>query len=220
MHPNKLKLNVKKINQWIAPEHAFVHLIGHHPDAIWLDSSRLIEGFSRFSFMGNGAGPLSYKVSYHVTTNQTTVKNHTSIKHYPQTIFDFLTENLTNLLPHDPSLPFAFIGGFVGYFGYELNQLTTTMTARHASEHPDAQFLFLDRVLVFDHLLHETYLVALSNLATQHETMSWFEKTEKQLNHCITQPLPSLKQPSVSMPYTLSQNQETYQTNINQIHQY
>lgn len=50
--------------------------------------------------------------------------------------------------------------------------------------------------------------------------MSWFKKMEQQLNHCITQPLPSLKQPSVSVPYTLSQNQATYLANIDQIHEY
>ncbi|RAT18247.1 hypothetical protein AU490_00330 [Lonsdalea populi] len=77
-------------------------------------------------------------------------------------IFDYLERNrsvhgLDVKHPH-PDIP--FLGGHVGYFGYELKSLTCNMPSP-LSPYPDAAFLFCTRFLAFDHVEKHLYVVAL-----------------------------------------------------------
>lgn len=60
-------------------------------------------------------------------------------------------------------VPFDFTAGFVGYFGYEMKFETLPLTSNiPKSANPDASFLFLDRVIVFDHIQDCFWLVELT----------------------------------------------------------
>jgi para-aminobenzoate synthetase component 1 len=82
-------------------------------------------------------------------------------------------EVLRSLLPHRPSLQqepvdpcsssLPFLGGAVGYLGYELAEFVepVTSSARNDLGLPDLCLLFVDRLLAFDHLEQRTFAVGL-----------------------------------------------------------
>ena len=74
------------------------------------------------------------------------------------TLFDFLKQDLAARRA-DAELPFDFVGGWIGYTGYEA-RADLGHSVAHASPYPDALYLDVDRFLAFDHLTREVYLVA------------------------------------------------------------
>ncbi|MFR9731779.1 aminodeoxychorismate synthase component I [Saccharopolyspora sp. MS10] len=128
-------------------EAAFALLFAGSPEAFWLDSARLVPGTARFSFLGDGSGPLAETIRHRVGERPS--------------IFDRLGAELARRRVRAPELPFDFVGGFVGYFGYEL-KAECGGDARHRAETPDAWWLFADRFLAVDHELGRAHLVALS----------------------------------------------------------
>ena len=85
------------------------------------------------------------------------------------------------------TLPFDFVGGFVGYFGYEMKE--ETMPPRKPDEArghhfripsagstPDAAFIYADRLVVFDHLDKSIYLTCLARRTggvTEKDAREW-----------------------------------------------
>jgi para-aminobenzoate synthetase len=65
-------------------------------------------------------------------------------------VFDYLKRELARRRVDDPSLPFDFTGGYVGYFGYEMKAECGAVN-RHRAAMPDASWLFADRLVVVDH---------------------------------------------------------------------
>ncbi|KAI8926130.1 ADC synthase [Entophlyctis helioformis] len=49
---------------------AFEHLYGKRDDTFWLDSAKVEAGLSRYSYMGDASGPLSFNVKYLLTTRK------------------------------------------------------------------------------------------------------------------------------------------------------
>ncbi|HEU4598412.1 MAG TPA: aminodeoxychorismate synthase component I [Solirubrobacterales bacterium] len=140
------KLAVRTLDAVPDVEAAFVALYGDSDYAFWLDSSRPGER-ARFSFMGDAGGPLAEVIE------------HEAGKGVP--LFDRLRQRLDELRPTElPDLPFEFDCGLVGYIGYEMKG-ECGFPQVHRSEHPDAAFLFCDRLVVFDHAEGRTYLLTL-----------------------------------------------------------
>ncbi|KAJ3128481.1 tunicamycin resistance protein [Nowakowskiella sp. JEL0407] len=80
-----------------------------------------------------------------------------------------VTLNRSNLASH---IPFDFLCGMVGYFGYEMKAESMGVENRSfqhlsANETPDSAFLFSDRVVVFDHLEKKTYVVILEKIPSE-----------------------------------------------------
>ena len=95
--------------------------------------------------------------------------------------------------PTAPSCRSHLNGGFVGYLGYECKADCGAADA-HAAELPDAFLLLADRLLVIDHALERTHLLALSDgdagrarLAAQ----TWLDATAARLDD-----LPALAEPA------------------------
>jgi para-aminobenzoate synthetase len=133
--------------------------------------------------MGSAQGPLGYRVEYDTKTRTTTIIKGQECVSLPISIFDYLQQHLQQIsITAMPHLPFEFQGGFIGYFGYELNQETAPIVNAKSSPHPDAHFLFLDRFIVFDHQEHTCYLAALSSKLFDPAVAAWFAETE---NHLI-----------------------------------
>ena len=68
-----LALRVRRLDALHDAERAFAHLYGDSQNAFWLDSSRDGER-GRFSFIGDGSGPLGAVVSYDVATGEVRVE--------------------------------------------------------------------------------------------------------------------------------------------------
>jgi para-aminobenzoate synthetase len=166
-HGSLTELQVRKLDSLADPEAAFGTLFGESENAFWLDSSRVGER-GRFSFMGDASGPLAEVVTYDVGSEPS--------------ILDYLARRTEELRPTAlPDLPFEFDCGFVGYLGYEM-KVECGYSQAHASELPDAAFVFSDRVIAFDHEAGCTYLLALLICLVEGEEVGAADGTEDWLD--------------------------------------
>jgi para-aminobenzoate synthetase len=159
-------LKVRKLDAYPDAEVAFVSLFASSDYALWLDSSRSDER-GRFSFMGDASGPLAEVISHRVGEGEP--------------LFTRLQQRLEKLRPVElPDLPFDFDCGFVGYLGYEM-KAECGYDSPHQSPHPDAAFIFSDRLVVFDHEQEQTYLLCLHRLGEEEAAEAWFDTTAARL---------------------------------------
>ncbi|HET8815116.1 MAG TPA: gamma-glutamyl-gamma-aminobutyrate hydrolase family protein, partial [Solirubrobacterales bacterium] len=178
--PAGTRLAVRNLDLLPDPERVFVDLYGESENAFWLDSSRPGER-GRFSFMGDASGPLA-EVVFHEACSE-------------KGLFDRLERRRAELRPAEPShLPFEFDCGFVGYLGYEM-KAECGHPASHESDHPDAAFLFADRVIAFDHKAGCTYLLALHKASEEgeevgaEETEDWLSDTTARVEALAMAPM-------------------------------
>ncbi|HUQ58825.1 aminodeoxychorismate synthase component I [Lentzea sp.] len=157
-------------------ESVFLELFDESPHCFWLDSSRVEEGLSRFSFLGDTSGPLSEVVTYRSGSGVVEVRDADGVRDVPGSVFDFLERRLRERRVPGTTLPFDLTGGYVGYFGYEL-KAECGATARHSAETPDAAWMFADRIVAVDHQEGLTYLVAVHDEATRRDAQEWVDRT-------------------------------------------
>lgn len=157
------RLHVRAVPGAVDTEAVFGQLFAGQRAAFWLDSARVEAGLARFSFLGDGTGPLAELVTYRVGTGCVQVRTGTDpVRIRPGTIFDYLKAELGRRVIEGPELPFDFTGGYVGYFGYEL-KADCGSPNRHRSPTADSVWLFPDRMVAVDHDQGMTYLLALSD---------------------------------------------------------
>ncbi|MFE7568910.1 aminodeoxychorismate synthase component I [Streptomyces sp. NPDC057539] len=157
-------------------EAIFLKLFDNIPYCFWLDSSRVEEGLSRFSFLGDTSGPLSEVLTYRTGDGTVEVRDANGVRRVTGGVFDVLDQRLRERRVPDSDLPFDLTGGYVGYFGYEL-KAECGATAGHTAETPDAVWMFADRVIAVDHQEGLTYLVAVHDEKTRRDAQEWVERT-------------------------------------------
>ncbi|MGN6665207.1 MAG: aminodeoxychorismate synthase component I [Solirubrobacterales bacterium] len=187
-HPVETEVRLRRLDLLPDPEAAFVALYGESENAFWLDSSRSGE-HARFSFMGDASGPLAEVVTCDVGSDAS--------------IFADLERRIDRLRHSEsPDLPFDFDCGFVGYLGYELKAECGHSHA-HRSDHPDAAFIFCDRLIAFDHEAGHTYLLTLLTKQGEEggeigvagdEAEEWLSGTEARLASLLAPPVPGSPQ--------------------------
>ncbi|TCO62742.1 aminodeoxychorismate synthase component I [Actinocrispum wychmicini] len=171
-----LQVHVRQLPALPDPEAVHRELFAGSAHSFWLDSSSVVDGLSRFSFLGDGTGPLAEYVTYSVADRTVSVSRGDRTERVRQRFFDFLDERLRErTVPVPDGLPFDFNLGYVGYLGYELKAETTGDDV-HRSETPDAALLFADRMVVLDHVERVTYLLSLSDSDTEPAT-AWLADT-------------------------------------------
>ncbi len=151
-------LLVKRLDFLPDPERVFVHVYGSSPNAFWLDGAADGAG-SRFSFMGDGSGPLAAVVTYELAERRVRVEGSGGVELRDESIFEYLKREQAALPEADQNLPFGFQGGLVGYLGYELKAECDGVAAYRAKT-PDAALIRTGRFIAFDHQKLHTYLVA------------------------------------------------------------
>ncbi len=177
----RLRVHGVRLRGAIDAESVFMGLHAASRYAFWLDSSQVVDGYSRFSFLGDASGPLSEVLSYRLADGAVTV---TATGRPPSwedgSIFDVLERRLADR-PVDggEELPFDLAGGYVGYFGYEL-KADCGAANRHQAQTPDAVWMLADRLVVIDHAEGATYLVALSTADAESvlQAGTWLAQTE------------------------------------------
>ena len=159
-------LLVHQLDEMPDPEGVFLSLYASDLHAWWLDSSRVDDQNSRFSFMGGSEGPHAMRVYYDVASKEVTVVHEQETETHNESIFDFLERSIRRYAPRaTPQLPFSFNSGFVGYFGYEL-KADCGGAYVHRSSMPDAAFQLADRMIAFDHHERAAYLLCLVDTKT------------------------------------------------------
>jgi para-aminobenzoate synthetase len=200
----------RKLDAFYNPEQVFYHLYGKEPFAFWLDSSRVEEGLSRFSFIGAGNQVLQYDVR----AKKLLVAQDGEMKELDESIFDYLDRELSRMQVSSPELPFDLNGGFVGYLGYEL-KAECGAGLKYDATMPDAAFIFAERLIAFDHLEGRTYLVQLGNDA------NWLNTTEKALDELpALPPVDALLPEKLPIEFRVHRPYEGYIEDIRQCKQY
>lgn len=192
------QLPVNQPSTWTmhVQQHAFTHeaivyfqaLYAQSDYAVWLDSSSQ-EGGARFSYMADVSGAYSYHLSYDCANQRITVATASEQRQFHSSLFDYLKKQLRATHVTMPNLPFAFKGGFIGYLAYGLAAETLVQEVQ-AGNQPDAEFLFVDRFLVFDHQEQQLYCVCLDQADLSCDNKAWFAACQSLAT-------------SESMPFTL-----------------
>jgi para-aminobenzoate synthetase len=131
-----IAVHVRHMPTTVGPEAVFDQLFRHAEHAFWLDSN----GIDRFSIMGSA------------TRCVTSADIEGSF-------FDWLDDELA-MVRAIADVPFDFTLGWIGYLGYELKS-ECGGDVTHRSPLPDAAMMFADHAVVFDHVEHTTYAMAL-----------------------------------------------------------
>ena len=179
----RFRLLVRTIHTPVDLESVFERLYARSPHAFWLDSVRAEPGMARFSFAGDGSGPLAEIVRYDVTSGTVEVERPGQpVQRVRTGIFDHLADRLARRRIDAPDLPFDFACGYVGYFGYEL-KADRGSPNRHRAATPDAYWLFADRLIVVDHQERTTHLLCLaeSSPAGRRDATGWLDATNAAL---------------------------------------
>ncbi|WP_177154270.1 aminodeoxychorismate synthase component I [Actinosynnema pretiosum] len=158
---------------------AFTALFAESAHSFWLDSSLVEEGLSRFSFLGAPQGPDGEVLVYDVDEGLRVHAGESS-RDEPGTVFDALRERLRVPVLDRPELPFDLVGGYVGFFGYELKSDLGAPT-RHRATTPDAAWMACTRLVVVDHERRRTHLLALSRSDDDGEQLAWLADAERRI---------------------------------------
>ncbi|MFC7440733.1 aminodeoxychorismate synthase component I [Laceyella putida] len=152
-----MKWLIEEIPFPIDLEQVFAELYQEEPYAFWLDSSRLITGLSRYSMMG-GQPQLILRSKH----GQTEWMDGGGVrKRMEESPFAMLRRALDSTRCHmgiEPPLP--FVGGWVGYVGYECNRYLEQVPVHQLdpTQAPDMIWMYVDQVLIYDHLEEKAYV--------------------------------------------------------------
>lgn len=207
-------VHVRKLSHLYEPADVFYSLYREETYAFWLDSSRREEGMSRFSFIGAHHGPNSEILRYDVNTKTLEIEKSGQVESRHESIFNYMQARLAGL-QIETDVPFDFNTGFAGYFGYELKAESGGDLA-HKAATPDAYFILADRLLAFDHMTEETYLLELTKKS---EMPSWLDVIEAQLNDIEKSSVEHEAPGLTELEYKLSRNHSEYVDDIKHIQQ-
>jgi len=178
--PAQYELHARRLHASADPESVLERLFGASRHRFWLDSSLVVPGLSRFSFLGDADGPLGEVVSYDVQRREVTVLGRGGTSVHRVTLFDYLQDELRRRHVPGGDLPFDFNLGYVGYLGYELKR-DCGAGAPHRSDVPDATLLFADRAVAFDHEEGSVWLLALSTPGTRAAALDWLRRAADEI---------------------------------------
>jgi len=210
-----LRLAVERIDAEINAELAFIELFGDSESAFWLDSSGGDGARARFSFIGDASGPLASAISYDVELGEVRVERRDDVELRSESIFDYLGRELRRLRQVGGDLPFDFDCGFVGYFGYEL-KAECGGGAAHRSPHPDAAFVFADRLLAFDHVEGCVYALCLVQSGGGEQAENWIEATRGRLASLLKVEVPARGNGVDAPRFELARDRDRYLADIDE----
>jgi para-aminobenzoate synthetase len=189
-------------------EEIFSTLFASSKESFWLDGNAT-EGHS---YMGDSAGPRSYRIRYSQATKCAEYSGARSESVACSSIFDHLEDVLAGNEVMDAPEGFAFVGGLVGYFGYELRAELGSPTGQQSAL-PDAHWIWADRFLAYDHRDKTATLVMLLPAnASDDEAKGWFGQVEDRLGELAK--LPALPERGEAVVPRLRESRDAYEAKI------
>jgi len=146
------------------PVSAFLSVAADEPNAFLLESVEGGEKIGRYTFLG--ARP--YMI-LRARGRQITIERHGKKTQQEGDIFKILDGLLREHTPaHLPGLP-PFTAGAVGFFAHDaVRQLEKLPElAKDDLQMPDCNLMFFDRLLAFDHVRHEIFIIATADVRRQ-----------------------------------------------------
>ncbi|MGP5294999.1 aminodeoxychorismate synthase component I [Corynebacterium casei] len=183
--PEKWKLEHRAITMAIDCEATFARLKAHAQDAFWLDSATADLGADtesgRYSILGTNAGSKAASIRYDISTGMVQVARGDETFSAETDILSYLRELLAeSVATHGlPALP--FLGGYVGFLGFECKALTVG-PGLHSAVTPDAYWVFPQAFVVFDHRQAIAHLCVVYDAiegptAETAQLMEWLEES-------------------------------------------
>ncbi len=193
---DSLRLLSRRIDAEPETAALYASLFAADQHGYWLDGEAVHPPSSRFSIMGGG-GPLSEWVTASATADHVLVEPVTGMPYAAAgDIFDYLKAQLRARAISAPELPLDFALGYVGCLGYEL-KANCGGDAAHPSPLPDAGLLFSDRGVLIDHLLGQTWLLALADETAEPAQRQWLDAAEAETELCrVSEDLATLGTPA------------------------
>lgn len=206
------------------PVSVYMKLVKLNPVSFLLESVEGGEHVGRYSFLGvRPKTVLSFKngVVTHTTDGVTTVKP----LEQGQDPLDVLKLEFDKVQPViAPNLP-RLVGGAVGFMSYDIVRYFERLpeTATDDLDLPDASFMLLDTVVIFDHVKHE--IIILANAHNQGDAgVAYQEAVAKidEISATLRQPLEIIENPPNPLDVTLESNipRETYEENVRKAKEY
>ena len=168
----------------LTPVSAFLSIAAQEPNAFLLESVEGGEKVGRYTFLG--ASP--YMV-LRARGSRITLEQNGKKQHLEGSVFKVLDRLLREHKPaHVAGLP-PFTAGAVGFFSHDaVRQLEKLPNlAQDDLKIPDCALMFFDRLLAFDHVRHEIYIIATADVRHTSPRKAYelalrdIEKIEKQL---------------------------------------
>ncbi|MQY25740.1 chorismate-binding protein [Nocardia aurantia] len=175
------------VDHTVDAEEAFARQHEQADTAFWLDSALTEAGAGRFSYLGDADGPAAEVVRYRVGEGFVRVDTPAGERSVPGTVLDYLAVELVRRRIEFPDVPFDFVGGYVGYLGYEV-KADCGASAAHRSPTPDAVWVFADRLVVVDHHEARTHLIALCEPESAVAQEEWMAVTRSILESTTCPP--------------------------------
>ncbi|MBZ5678552.1 MAG: anthranilate synthase component I [Acidobacteriia bacterium] len=148
----------------LTPVSAFLAIADKEPYAFLLESVERGEQIGRYTFLG-------VRPYMRVRAREGTVEIERGRRReeHPGNIFQVAKELLREHRPANvPGLP-PFTAGAVGYFAYDVVRQLEKIGDRAKDDLslPDAELMFFDRLLAFDHLRHQIHIVAAADVSRE-----------------------------------------------------
>jgi anthranilate synthase component 1 len=146
------------------PVSAFLSIAAEEPNAFLLESVEGGEKIGRYTFLG--ARP--YMI-LRARGRQITIERHGKKTQQEGDIFKILDGLLREHTPaHLPGLP-PFTAGAVGFFAHDAVRQIEKLPelAKDDLQMPDCNLMFFDRLLAFDHVRHEIFIIATADVRRQ-----------------------------------------------------
>src|ERR1700683_3106240 len=148
----------------LTPVSAFLVIAEKEPHAFLLESIDAGEQHGRYRFLG--ARP---HMRVRPSAGRVEVERNGRAEKRPGNVFQVVKETLrAHRLAAVPGLP-PFTAGAVGYFAYDVVRQLENIGERANDDLglPDAELMFFDRLLVFDHLRHQIHIMAAADVSRE-----------------------------------------------------
>jgi len=148
----------------LTPVGAFLSIAAKQKYAFLLESVEGGEKIGRYTFLG--AGP---RMVITARGTELTVSQGSSVERRQGNVVELLRSCLRQYQPAAlPGLP-PFTSGGVGYFAYDMVRQFERLPERAKDDLglPDCVFTFYDRLMAFDHLRHQVYIIAAADVRSE-----------------------------------------------------
>jgi anthranilate synthase component I len=171
------------------PVSAFLSIAAEEPNAFLLESVEGGEKVGRYTFLG--ASP--YMI-LRARGGEVTLERQGAVEKQQGSVFQVLDCLLREHKPAQvPGLP-PFTAGAVGFFAHDaVRQLEKLPTLAHDDlKIPDCVLMFFDRLLAFDHVRHEIYIIATADVRRQSPQRAYAQAVRdiERIERLLQAPLP------------------------------
>jgi para-aminobenzoate synthetase len=177
-----------EIPRAIDTEAAFCSLFADQPFAFWLDSNLAGSALSQWSYIGDASGPHAATIQYRSSERIIVIDDARGHRIETTGLFEYLQKAPPARPQSAPPCP--FVGGHVGWFGYELRHDCGSPTKRRAAT-PDALLIHADRFIAVNHLSGKTYVCAIDSPDEASRAQHWIQSTLKRIESAQSPPLKS-----------------------------